>query len=117
MINNNLDEAKKAGFILSTTHKNCEDFLSFDGMPMWAKSSIEELIENENWTELNAKFWVHIPIGLAPNAGPPLWRTSRFLIHRMAGGSDGFYAIDRGLVADRAMWSFVVIPVALRLTF
>ena len=63
MINNNLDEAKKAGFILSTTHKNCEDFLSFDGMPIWAKSSIEELIESENWTELNDRFFKNLTFG------------------------------------------------------
>ena len=59
MTNQVLNEAEKSGFILSTTRKNCEEFMSLERMPRWAKNSIEELIQGEKWIELNDRFYKH----------------------------------------------------------
>ena len=51
-----LSEAEKSGFIFNSTRKHCEELLSLESIPEWAKFSIEELIKHENWTELNDSF-------------------------------------------------------------
>jgi len=63
MTNSALEEATKNGNILPTTKSNCESFLSLEKMPQWAKDSIQELIENESWTELNDRFFKDITLG------------------------------------------------------
>ena len=57
MTKENLLKAEKSGMILPSTQKNCEEFLNLSSMPNWAKESILELIENENWEELNDRFY------------------------------------------------------------
>ena len=63
MTNSALEEATKNGNILPTTKSNCESFLSLEKMPQWAKDSIQELIVNESWTELNDRFFKDITLG------------------------------------------------------
>jgi len=63
MTNSALEEATKNGNILPTTKSNCESFLLLEKMPQWAKDSIQELIENESWTELNDRFFKDITLG------------------------------------------------------
>lgn len=63
MTNSALEKATKNGDILSTTKSNCESFLSLENMPEWAKCSIQELVENESWTELNDRFFKDITLG------------------------------------------------------
>ena len=63
MTNTALEEATKNEKILPTTKRNCENFLSLENMPRWAKESILELIESENWTELNDRFFKDITLG------------------------------------------------------
>ena len=53
MTKENLQKAGKSGMIFPSTQRNCEEFLNLSSMPAWAKESILELVENENWEELN----------------------------------------------------------------
>jgi phosphoglucomutase len=74
MTNSALEEATKNGDILPTTKRNCENFLSLENMPEWAKCSIQELIENENWTELNDRFFKDITLGTGGMRGRTIGR-------------------------------------------
>ena len=75
MTNQVLNEAEKSGFILSTTRKNCEEFMSLERMPRWAKNSIEELIQGEKWTELNDRFYKHLTFGTGGMRGRTIGKT------------------------------------------
>jgi phosphoglucomutase len=74
MTNSALEEATKNGDILPTTKRNCENFLSLENMPEWAKCSIQELIENESWTELNDRFFKDITLGTGGMRGRTIGR-------------------------------------------
>ena len=63
MTKENLQKAGKSGMIFPSTQRNCEEFLNLSSMPAWAKESILELIENENWEELNDRFYKNLNFG------------------------------------------------------
>lgn len=75
MTNSALEEATKNKKILPTTQSNCENFLSLENMPRWAKESILELIESENWTELNDRFFRDITLGTGGMRGRTIGKT------------------------------------------
>ena len=75
MTNSALEEATKNKKILPTTRSNCENFLSLENMPRWAKESILELIESENWIELNDRFFRDITLGTGGMRGRTIGKT------------------------------------------
>lgn len=58
----NIHAAAKAGQILPSTGENLETWLKA-GLPSWAESSIEELVENKAWSELNDRFYRYLEFG------------------------------------------------------
>ena len=75
MTNSAFEEATKNKKILPTTQSNCENFLSLENMPRWAKESILELIESENWSELNDRFFRDITLGTGGMRGRTIGKT------------------------------------------
>ena len=75
MTNQVLNDAEKSGLLLPTARKHCEELLTLEKLPQWAKSSIKELIENENWTELNDRFYKHLTFGTGGMRGRTIGKT------------------------------------------
>ena len=75
MTKENLQKAGKSGMIFPSTQRNCEEFLNLSSMPAWAKESILELVENENWEELNDRFYKNLNFGTGGMRGRTIGKT------------------------------------------
>lgn len=58
-----IQEAGERGDLLPSTVDNLEVWITGDFLPDWASDSIGELIENEEWTELNNRFYQNLKFG------------------------------------------------------
>jgi len=58
-----INEAAQAGKLLETSVKNLLDWLEGGFLPDWAQDSIRELIEKEQWDELNDRFYQFLAFG------------------------------------------------------
>lgn len=58
-----IQEAGERGDLLPSTVDNLEVWVTGDFLPDWASDSIGELIENEEWTELNNRFYQNLKFG------------------------------------------------------
>ena len=58
-----IQEAGERGDLLPSTVDNLEAWITGDFLQDWASDSIGELIENEEWTELNNRFYQSLKFG------------------------------------------------------
>lgn len=58
-----IQQAGERGDLLPETVNNLETWITGDFLPDWAAVSIGELIENEEWTELNNRFFRDLQFG------------------------------------------------------
>ncbi len=56
-------EAGNTGKLLASTVKNLTDWLQADFLPDWALASIEELVRESQWDELNDRFYQFLAFG------------------------------------------------------
>ncbi|MBT5717461.1 MAG: phospho-sugar mutase [Opitutae bacterium] len=58
-----LNKAKENNFLYSSTIDNILEFSECPEIPDWILKSVEELLENENWEELNNRFYTNLAFG------------------------------------------------------
>ena len=58
-----IESAKAAGSLLESTVTNLKNWTSADFLPEWVGASITELIEKEEWEELNDRFYQTMAFG------------------------------------------------------
>lgn len=74
-----LEKIKQAGAdgkLLASSVENLEDFVSGGFLPKWASTSIEELVDAEEWEELNDRFYQHMKFGTGGMRGRTIGRVS-----------------------------------------
>lgn len=62
-IRSNIEQAGRDGKLLESTVKNLLDWVEGDFLPAWALQSIEELVEQAAWDELNDRFYQFLAFG------------------------------------------------------
>ena len=58
-----IESAEAAGSLLESTVTNLKNWTSADFLPEWVGASITELIEKEEWEELNDRFYQTMVFG------------------------------------------------------
>jgi phosphoglucomutase len=58
-----IKQAGQNGQLLESSVTNLTDWLEGSFLPQWARASIEELIQKENWDELNDRFYQFLAFG------------------------------------------------------
>ncbi|MAN36518.1 MAG: hypothetical protein CMI21_02660 [Opitutae bacterium] len=58
-----LGDAKKNGDLYETSHDNLCELLGIEGLPQWITQSLEELIADKSWEELNNRFYRNLAFG------------------------------------------------------
>ncbi|MGC9451778.1 MAG: phospho-sugar mutase [Oceanipulchritudo sp.] len=62
-LNKTIEAAASGGQLLESSAKNLLDWLGGNFLPDWALSSIRELVEGEQWEELNDRFYQFLAFG------------------------------------------------------
>lgn len=75
-IRERLSTAVQAGNLLESAFKNLEYWLNSEAMPAWVKVSINELISQEAWEELNDRFYQNLAFGTGGMRGRTIGRKS-----------------------------------------
>ena len=63
MIKEKLETAVKDGNLLATAEQNINEFLNLEPSPEWVSLGLEELINSNNWEELNDRFHCNLAFG------------------------------------------------------
>ncbi len=71
-----LINAIEKGTLLPSTFENIQIWLNSKDMPIWAKSSIESLIAEELWDELNDRFYKSLDFGTGGMRGRTIGRVA-----------------------------------------
>lgn len=71
-----LTAAVQAGDLLESALENLDYWLSSDAMPAWVKVSINELISQGEWEELNDRFYQNLAFGTGGMRGRTIGRKS-----------------------------------------
>ena len=58
-----IESAEAAGYLLESTVTNLKNWASADLLPEWVGASISELVEKEEWEELNDRFYQTMAFG------------------------------------------------------
>ena len=58
-----LNKAKENNFLYNSTIENISELLECSEIPAWIVKSLEELLEEENWEELNNRFYTNLAFG------------------------------------------------------
>ncbi|MGB0372999.1 MAG: phospho-sugar mutase [Opitutales bacterium] len=69
-----LKNAVASGELLESTESFVSEWLGSSSLPQWARSSIEELVTNESWEELNDRFYQQIVFGTGGMRGRTIGR-------------------------------------------
>jgi len=75
MIQEKLNQAAEQKNILESAHRNASEFLQLEPMPEWVSKSLEELIDTENWKEINDRFHTHLVFGTGGMRGRTIGQT------------------------------------------
>ena len=75
MIQEKLNQAAEQKHILESAHRNASEFLQLEPMPEWVSKSLEELIDTENWKEINDRFHTHLVFGTGGMRGRTIGQT------------------------------------------
>jgi len=63
MILDTLNKAVEERHLLESSHKNICEFLDLEPLPKWVSESLDELVNAENWREINDRFHSHLAFG------------------------------------------------------
>ncbi|MDG1172684.1 MAG: phospho-sugar mutase, partial [Opitutales bacterium] len=63
MIKEQLASAVKDGHLLASAEQNINEFLNLEPSPDWVSAGLEELLENNQWEELNDRFHQNLAFG------------------------------------------------------
>ena len=74
-INDTIKAATERGDILPSTAEQLSAWTDCAILPEWAQSSLKELVEKEQWTELNDRFYQQIVFGTGGMRGRTIGRT------------------------------------------
>ena len=58
-----INKAKENNFLFNSSIDNITEFLECTEIPDWIEKSLEELLEGENWEELNNRFYTNLAFG------------------------------------------------------
>jgi len=61
--NEELSQAKEAGELYESSYKNLCEILENESLPQWVSSSLDELIAEKKWEELNNRFYKNLAFG------------------------------------------------------
>jgi phosphoglucomutase len=71
-----IEAAGAEGALLETTVTNLKSWASADFLPAWAGESITELVDNQEWDELNDRFYQNMVFGTGGIRGRTIGRVS-----------------------------------------
>ena len=71
-----LAEAEAEGNLFKSSMENILEYLQIENAPEWMCSSIEELIDQKNWTELNDRFHSQLVFGTGGMRGRTIGNTT-----------------------------------------
>ena len=69
------ERATEEGNLMLSSLKNISEFIKTDTMPSWVSQAIIELIEDENWEELNNRFHENLAFGTGGMRGRTIGKT------------------------------------------
>jgi phosphoglucomutase len=75
MIKEQLATAVKDGHLLASAEQNINDFLNLEPAPDWVSAGLSELLENNNWEELNDRFHQNLAFGTGGMRGRTIGKT------------------------------------------
>ena len=84
-ITENLNQAKERGELYESSYENACEILGNENLPQWVKNSLEELVSDQNWEELNNRFHTNLAFGTGGMRG----RTMGNQITRAERGKSG----------------------------
>lgn len=58
-----INNAKENNFLYNSSVENITELLECTDIPSWIEKSLEELLEGENWEELNNRFYTNLAFG------------------------------------------------------
>ena len=58
-----INKAKENNFLYNSSVENITELLECTDIPSWIEKSLEELLEGENWEELNNRFYTNLAFG------------------------------------------------------
>ena len=58
-----INKAKENNFLYNSSVENITELLECTHIPSWIEKSLEELLEGENWEELNNRFYTNLAFG------------------------------------------------------
>jgi len=58
-----LKQAKESGELYESSYENISELLGIENLPDWVKNSLEELIGDQSWEELNNRFHANLVFG------------------------------------------------------
>ena len=58
-----LNQAKESGELYESSYENISELLGIENLPDWVKNSLEELIGDQSWEELNNRFHANLAFG------------------------------------------------------
>ena len=62
-ITEDLNQAKERGELYESSYENACEVLGNENLPQWIKNSLEELVGDQNWEELNNRFHTNLAFG------------------------------------------------------
>jgi len=71
-----IEAARAAGSLLESTVVNLKKWAGADFLPDWAGASIAELVENQEWDELNDRFYQNLAFGTGGIRGRTIGRVA-----------------------------------------
>ena len=69
-----LEKAVREGLLLESAYRHLEAWLGARFLPQWAQASIEELVEQAEWSELNDRFYRRLVFGTGGMRGRTIGR-------------------------------------------
>lgn len=87
-----IPEAVDAGNLLATSAENLNTWLASPSLPDWAKKSLEELVSQGQWEELNDRFFQNLAFGTGGMRGRTVGRVATSLELGTGGPDDPEHA-------------------------
>ena len=78
MIKEQLASAVKDGHLLASAEQNINEFLNLEPSPDWVSAGLHELLESNNWEELNDRFHQNLAFGTGGMRGRTIGKTITF---------------------------------------
>ena len=82
-----LKNSLESGQLMASSFENLVNFLKLKQLPIWAELSIQELIEKDQWAEINNRFFKKAEFGTAGIRGRTI---GAYVTHAEKGDRDGY---------------------------